>query len=891
MAMNLSISPHGRLFVETAPDSKEAAAMRIIEAFADSSSRGILHLSTTELQASLPADFSFARDFGRAYLTQLCHTPEIAGQAAFPPVSAPTEGDLATMVLSAPPMRGLEYLNADVLKEWWADLDILVRKEVQTSGHGVQEYLRARNPLWRAVGRVSFHLAENKRDPDYPFAFLASYSSRLSAQGRAQHLPLGRALQEYAGSKNRAALLSLLQPIHRAAERISWVKEMVEAGDIYSPLAWTPSDAYRLLKDVPTLEESGLIVRVPDWWKASRPPRPVVSVTVGNSTKISTDALLDFSVAVTFDGQPLDEKELRAILESSGGLVALKGKWVELDRDRLAEALKHWKNVERTAQHGGISFFEGMRMLSGANLQGDAASLVPEAAKEWVGISAGQHLEKVLQELRHPERALDATPPGIRTDLRPYQQIGVHWLRFMTKLGLGPCLADDMGLGKTIQVLALLLHLKHDSTERENPSLLIVPASLIANWKAEISRFAPSLSMFIAHPSETNGEGKAVDACGDCDLVITTYTMLGRVNSLRQREWRLVILDEAQAIKNAGTRQARAVKELRSGCRIALTGTPVENRLSDLWSLFDFLNPGLLGGAKAFASFVKQMNARESNSYEPLRRLVQPYILRRLKTDKRIISDLPEKTEVNAFCGLSKLQVVLYQQAVKELAQQIEQVDGIQRRGIVLSYLMRLKQICNHPSQLTGDNTYAAEHSGKFQRLAEICEELAERQEKVLIFSQFREITVPLAEFLREVFGKPGLVLHGQTPVGKRHELVEAFQREDGPPFFVLSLKAGGTGLNLTAASYVIHFDRWWNPSVENQATDRAFRIGQKRNVFVHKFVCRGTVEDKIDELIGQKTDLSRQLLDGSADALLTEMSNDQLLRFVSLDINKAMET
>jgi non-specific serine/threonine protein kinase len=789
-------------------------------------------------------------------------------------------------------MRGLEYLNADVLKEWWADLDILVRKEVQASGQEVQEYLREQNPLWRTVGRVSFHLAENKRDPDYPFAFLATYSSRLSAHGRVQHLPLGRALQEYADTKNRAALLSLLQPIHRAAEQITWLKQMVEAGDIYSPLAWTPTDAYKLLKDIPALEESGLIVRVPDWWKASRPPRPVVSVTVGNnSTKISADALLDFSVAVTFDGQPLDQKELRALLESSGGLVTLKGKWVELDRDRLAEALKHWKNVELTVRDGGMSFFEGMRMLAGANLQGDAASVIPEAAKEWVGISAGQHLEKVLQELRHPERVPDAAPPGMRTDLRPYQQIGVHWLRFMTRLGLGPCLADDMGLGKTIQVLALLLHLKHDSTQKENPSLLIVPASLIANWKAEISRFAPSLSMFIAHPSETNGEGKAVNACEDCDLVITTYTMLGRVDSLRQHNWRLVILDEAQAIKNASTRQAKAVKELRSGCRIALTGTPVENRLSDLWSLFDFLNPGLLGGAKAFASFVKQMNARESNSYGPLRGLVQPYILRRLKTDKRIISDLPEKTEVNAFCKLSKQQAALYQQAVKELAQQIDQVDGIQRRGIVLSYLMRLKQICNHPSQLTGDNTYAAEDSGKFQRLAEICQELAERQEKVLIFSQFREITAPLAKFLCEVFGKPGLVLHGQTPVGKRSELVEAFQRDDGPPFFVLSLKAGGTGLNLTAASYVIHFDRWWNPSVENQATDRVFRIGQKRNVFVHKFVCRGTVEDKIDELIAHKMNLSRQLLDAGAEALLTEMSNDQLLRFVSLDIKRAMES
>jgi non-specific serine/threonine protein kinase len=895
MAMTLCISPHGRLFIEAAPENertfKETLPRRIIEAFSESPSVGILHLSTTELQTSLPADFSFVRDFGRTYLTQLCHTPEIAGQTEFPAVPPPTEGELAVMVLSAPPMRGLEYLSADVLSGWWTELDALVRKEVHGSGRAVQEYLRERNPLWRTVGRVSFHLAENKRDADYPFAFMATYSSRLSALGRAQHLPLGRALQEYAGAKNRSALLSLLQPIHRAAERVAWVKEMVDAGDIYSPLAWTPKDAYRLLKNIPMLEESGLIVRVPDWWKTSRPPRPVVSVTVGNQAKVSADALLDFSVSVTFDGQPLDDKELRALLESSGGLVALRGKWVELDRDKLAETLKHWKSLERVAQHGGISFFEGMRMLSGASLEGDTVSEIPEGAKEWVGITAGEQLADILKELRHPEQGVDVAPPNLRTELRPYQRIGVHWLRFMTRLGLGACLADDMGLGKTVQIIALLLHQQAGRTGTENPSLLIVPASLIGNWKAELSRFAPCLSVLVAHPSEMSNEGNARDICAKRDLVITTYAQLGRLDFLRQREWKLVILDEAQAIKNSGTRQARAVKELRTNCRIALTGTPVENRLSDLWSLFDFLNPGLLGGAKTFASFVKQRNARGDNAYGPLRMLVQPYILRRLKTDKQVISDLPEKTEVIAFCGLSKQQAALYQQSVRELAEQIERVDGIQRRGTVLSYLMRLKQICNHPSQLTGDNAYTPEGSGKFQRLAEICQELAERQEKVLIFSQFREIVGPLAEFLRGVFGRPGLVMHGQTSVGKRRELVEAFQRDDGPPFFVLSLKAGGTGLNLTSASYVIHFDRWWNPSVENQATDRAFRIGQKRNVFVHKFVCRGTVEDKIDELIEQKEHLSRELLDGGGEALLTEMSNDQLLRFVALDINKAMES
>ncbi len=413
--------------------------------------------------------------------------------------------------------------------------------------------------------------------------------------------------------------------------------------------------------------------------------------------------------------------------------------------------------------------------------------------------------------------------------------------------------------------------------------------------------------MLIVHPSE--GITEAGDAASDCDLVITTYTMLTRLEWLRGRDWRLVVLDEAQAIRNSGTRQSRAVKDLRAEGRIALTGTPVENRLSDLWSLFDFLNPGLLGGAKAFGRLAKQMAEGAShpselkagspgspastggaNPYGPLRTLVRPYILRRLKTDKRVIADLPEKSEVNAYCGLSRRQAVLYEQAVRELAAAVDQADGIRRRGIVLASLTRLKQICNHPSQWTGDNGYAADDSGKFARLGEICEELAERQEKALVFTQFREITAPLADFLARVFGRPGLVLHGETAVGKRRELVEAFQRDDGPPFFVLSLKAGGTGLNLTAASHVIHFDRWWNPAVENQATDRAFRIGQKRNVLVHKFICRGTVEEKIDELIAQKTSLARDLLDGGSEALLTEMSNAELLRFVALDIGKATE-
>jgi non-specific serine/threonine protein kinase len=374
------------------------------------------------------------------------------------------------------------------------------------------------------------------------------------------------------------------------------------------------------------------------------------------------------------------------------------------------------------------------------------------------------------------------------------------------------------------------------------------------------------------------------------DVVITSYGSLLRLPWLTETRWRLAVLDEAQAIKNPSAKQTRAVKQLKADSRFALTGTPVENRLGDLWSIFDFINPGLLGSPKQFTQYTKRLAKRTHNPYGPLRELVRPYILRRLKTDKSVIADLPDKTEVKAFCQLSHKQAALYKQAVEALAEKLQTAEGIGRKGLVLAFLMRFKQICNHPSQWLGDGAWSEADSGKWARLRDIAEVIAAKQEKALVFTQFREVTAPLASFLGSIFGRPGLVLHGETAVKDRKELVRRFQEDESVGFFVLSLKAGGMGLNLTAASHVVHFDRWWNPAVENQATDRAFRIGQKKNVLVHKFVCQGTVEEKIDQMIESKRQIAQDMLEGGAGMLLTEMKDDELLKMVALDLSTALK-
>jgi SNF2-related domain/SNF2 Helicase protein/Helicase conserved C-terminal domain len=890
--LSLGLTPHGHLALS--PDPEEAPLgpeleKRLQAALERGSGHALLLLGADEAGASLPSSAAYWREFGARYVTALCSRQD--GKRPEPPL----DEELDRLALLAPPMTGGEYLTAAILRALWEELDRAFATELAESKLDVQDFLKRRNPAWNLVGRVHFNLAENRKDPDAPFAFLATFTTRLSSRAKAQHLPLGQALREYAGAANKDRLLSLLLPVQRAAESLPWLKTMVDEGEIYHPLRWSPAEALQLLRDVPQLEAAGVVVRMPAAWRGNRPPRPRVVGSVGGKppSGLGQEALLDFSMEVTLDGERLTADEIEDLLARTDGLALVRGRWVEIDRDHLARMIDRFHSIERTAKEGGLAFGEAMRLLAGTEVaDGDQADA--EAAADWSQVVAGPWLAETLQGLRSPQ-GLAQVDPGdeLRGTLRPYQQVGVRWLYLLSSLGLGACLADDMGLGKTIQVLSLLLVLKRRARGASRPSLLVAPASLLANWAAEIERFAPGLKVLTVHPSAMPpADWKALSAeqLQGHDLVITTYGTLARLPWLAETSWRLAVIDEAQAIKNPGAKQTRAVKALKATARVALTGTPVENRVGDLWSIFDFVNPGLLGSAKEFTAFAKRLRENQHGSYGPLRELVRPYILRRLKTDKSVISDLPDKTEIKAFCSLSKQQAVLYEQSVKELAAQLAATTGIQRKGLVLSFLMRFKQICNHPSQWLGDGAWIEADSGKFARLRDIAEVVAAKQEKMLVFTQFREVTRPLTNFLESVFQRPGLVLHGETDVKKRKDLVRRFQEDEGVGFFVLSLKAGGSGLNLTAASHVVHFDRWWNPAVENQATDRAFRIGQTKNVLVHKFVARGTVEEKIDQLIETKQQLSQELLTGGADLLLTEMNDDELLNLVALDLNKALK-
>lgn len=868
---------------------------KLVAAFDQSAAAGLTLLASDHYRSGLKSVPLFWRDFARRYFQSLCRQSSQSSRDWSSP-EPPNEEDLGELLSEAPPMIGLEYLTDTALAGAWESLDQHTHSQ-HTPGD-LAAYLRRLDEDWNLVGRVTFHLAENKKNESRPFAFLATYTDDRSKSRSLQHTPLGEALKQSIESGDSDRLDRLLQPVSRAAAESELVKNLLESRALFSPQAWSIGQSHEFLSAVPAMEAAGIVVRVPNWWNASRPPRPQVSVRIGNkkTATLGIEQALDFKVSVAIDGKPLSPSELKELKKAREGLVFLRGNWVQIDQQRLQSALDHWQELER--EHAdGVGFLEGMRMLSGVAMSGEEAD---DSVDQWTRVEPGPWLEQTLQSLRDPSGKVTLEQPKqLRATLRPYQADGLRWLWLAHQLGLGVCLADDMGLGKTIQVIALLLELKFPkgkaATSKSSPSLLIVPTSLLGNWMREVEKFAPDLNLFVAHRSVTDTKVlKSVTAdpqakLSSYDLVVTTYGLARREKWLRDVDWRIAILDEAQAIKNSASAQTRAIKKIPASRRIVLTGTPIENHLGDVWSLFDFCSPGLLGTATQFKQFLK---ASEKDGHAgglvSLRRLIQPYVLRRMKTDPAIAPDLPSKTEMRVDCGLSAIQAALYQQTLDDLEHSLEIATGIQRRGMVLSALMQLKQICNHPSLLLKQQDYDSDASGKYAELRRIAIALMQKQEKMLVFTQFQLMCEPLREFLGGVFRCDGLVLSGKTPAKKRANVVAEFQEESGPPFFVISVKAGGTGLNLTEASHVVHFDRWWNPAIEDQATDRAFRIGQQRNVIVHKFVCRGTLEERIDDLITSKKKLSKELFGKDGEIKLTEMSNEQLMHFVSLDLNKA---
>lgn len=758
--------------------------------------------------------------------------------------------------------------------------------------------LAAALDLWRASAdgvdgggfRTCFRLAPpvNEDDPHLPW--------RLSILIQATDEPtlVVPAEEVWAASGDELRVLSRV--IEAPQERL--LGDLGRAVRLYPPLEAAlrtarPSGvdldtggAHTFLRhSAPILTQAGFGVMAPAWW--GRPSttlglrlhvRPKGQAATGLGL-MGTDAVLDYSWDLALGDESLTLEELQRLAAMKVPLVRARGQWIELDGEQIRKAIAF---LEREADGGEMGVLEALR--AGSDIDSPAGLPVVDVVGEGWAEGLLTAADRALCPMK--------TPKGFRGSLRPYQRRGLAWLSFLGSLGLGACLADDMGLGKTVQLLALLMAERSGADVPPGPTLLVCPMSLVGNWQREAERFTPSLRVHVHHGAGRLSGDELLDTVADADLVLTTFAVAARdVEGLSLVSWWRIVVDEAQNVKNAGTRQARAIRALPAPRRVAMTGTPVENRLSELWSIMEFLNPGHLGSERGFHSRFALPIERygDEDAAGRLRRLTRPFLLRRVKTDRTIIKDLPDKFEMKVFCNLTREQASLYQAVVDDMLRQLDDKDGIARKGLILATLTRLKQVCNHPAHFAADGSALAGRSGKLARLEEILEEVLAEGEKALVFTQFAEMGGMLRTHLQHRLEREVLLLHGGVSRAARDEMVARFSSADGPSLFVLSLKAGGTGLNLTTANHVVHFDRWWNPAVEDQATDRVFRIGQRKDVQVRKLVAVGTLEERIDELIERKKALAERIV-GTGEGWLTELSTEDLREVVALSVDAVAE-
>lgn len=877
-ALSLFLRDDGSLEVQP-----RSAAPRLAAAFARSTGEGLLDALVyglpLEAPPALTALYGHARHVASRWLK------EARAGSCDPSACLPTPEESAAWLAALPPVHGAA-LGADMLRGWMrAFLDALFRR-AESEGKTPVDWLSALGEGWAQLGRLCFHLAENGSDATgcQPFAFLATFVHRVGQDGQPRHMPLGLALRAY--EHDRSALLALLAPLRTAAAASPFLADLVDSGRIYRPLAWSAREAYGFLQCTAALEQAHIDVRMVNLWK-THPPRIQLEITADTrdasekGSSLQLHSLLHFSAAVAMGAHRLTEEELRELLEGDDGLVRFRGEWVQVNREQLRRLMEEWQSALRMYAQG-IPLLAGLRYLLGGRKSALPALPAGGGNETPVNVRLGERAAAALAAFgKHaPDLHL---PADLAACLRDYQREGARFLLGVTEAGFGACLADDMGLGKTVQVIAWLAHLQAAGVLHDCGALIVAPASLLANWQDELARFAPGLRVLVLHPGAL-GDGEARLLATDpasllarCHVALTTYGIASRVRALAQLSLPALVLDEAQAVKNASSQRSAAIRALRAARRVALTGTPLENSARELWSLFDFLNPGLLGTPGEFGSFLTSLGS----DYKPLRRLIRPFMLRRMKSDPGLAPELPAKTESVCYCLLTPEQAALYRREVETLQAVIHEPDPSARLSLVLPILTRLKQICNHPAQYLGTGYYDPAASGKMARLGHLARQIAAEGASTLVFTQYRSMIAPLHDYLAEIFGSPGLTMHGGTHLDERQDAVRRFQTPGGPRFFILSLKAAGTGLTLTRATHVIHFDRWWNPAVENQASDRAYRIGQKRPVWIHPLVCRGTLEENIHRMLAGKQNLADELLRHGLERQLLSFSPEELMDLV----------